>query len=521
MWLVMFILQVVVNANEGEGICKEENLLNDGMSSSVDKDYIDSCASTVDGIIDNNVDVKSDVIIDKMEKILENVTFSGSHINFTSKYLIGHVSKVDPVHFDGLEIYANSDKVSSDHGAVVNSTVRLAVPKEILTDVTGKTTVVFCMYKTNKLFKKTVVNDQVVGVSVSQTKIASLANPMNITFFLKQPLNPNETATCVFWDVSTSKWNSSGCKTILADGQIHCQCNHMTYFAVLLSPSAVSEAHLKILSTISFIGCGISLACLTITLVMYAACRKISNDHSTQIHINLAAALVLLNLFFLPNEHLASFKNNTLCRFLALMLHYSLLCSFTWMGIEAFHLYRLLCKVFNINTSRYILKLCLVGWGLPAVVVGLIIAIKKDAYGLRIIPMKEANYTNVTMCYITNEYNTLYYIANIGYLAVVFAFNTFMLGVTVVKLMSIRSTSSPIEKRRAWKDICTILGLSSLLGTTWGLAFFTFGPLSLPGLYFFCVLNSLQGVFIFLWFCALRQKASKSSASSDTHSTKT
>ncbi|MGH0179479.1 UNVERIFIED_CONTAM: hypothetical protein FKN15_002068 [Acipenser sinensis] len=175
------------------------------------------------------------------------------------------------------------------------------------------------------------------------------------------------------------------------------------------------------------------------------------------------------------------------------MLHYSLLCSFTWMGIEAFHLYRLLCKVYNIYMSRYILKLCLVGWGLPAVVVSLIIAIKKDAYGLRIIPMKEANYTNITMCYITNEYNTLYYIANIGYLAVVFTFNTFMLGVTVVKLMSIRSTSSPIEKRRAWKDICTILGLSSLLGTTWGLAFFTFGPLSLPGLYFFCVLNSLQG----------------------------
>ncbi|MGH0179478.1 UNVERIFIED_CONTAM: hypothetical protein FKN15_002067 [Acipenser sinensis] len=174
------------------------------------------------------------------------------------------------------------------------------------------------------------------------------------------------------------------------------------------------------------------------------------------------------------------------------MLHYSLLCSFTWMGIEAFHLYRLLCKVYNIYMSRYILKLCLVGWGLPAVVVSLIIAIKKDAYGLRIIPMKEANYTNITMCYITNEYNTLYYIANIGYLAVVFTFNTFMLGVTVVKLMSIRSTSSPIEKRRAWKDICTILGLSSLLGTTWGLAFFTFGPLSLPGLYFFCVLNSLQ-----------------------------
>lgn len=117
----------------------------------------------------------------------------------------------------------------------------------------------------------------------------------------------------------------------------------------------------------------------------------------------------------------------------------------------------------------------------------------QQCFSIIIASCIEKMYFLTSRCYITNEYNTLYYIANIGYLAVVFAFNTFMLGVTVVKLMSIRSTSSPIEKRRAWKDICTILGLSSLLGTTWGLAFFTFGPLSLPGLYFFCVLNSLQG----------------------------
>ncbi|XP_041077340.1 adhesion G-protein coupled receptor G2-like [Polyodon spathula] len=520
MWLALFILLMAVDANAGWSHC-EGQLKNGDIPNSIGADYVNVCASTVDSIIDNGADVNSNnMIIENMEKILEVVKLNGTHINFTSKYLIGHLSNVDPVHFDGLEIYANLNKVSSDHSAVVNSTVHVVLPKEILANVASNTVVVFCMYKTNKLFKKVVLNDQVVGVSVSQTKITNLANPINIKFSLKQPLSPNETAKCVFWDLTTSSWNSSGCETTLIGGQIHCRCNHMTYFAVLLNPSAVSEPHLKILSTISLIGSGISLACLTITLVVYVACRKISNDHSTQIHINLAAALFLLNLFFLPNENLASFKNNTLCGFLALMLHYSLLCSFSWMGIEAFHLYRLLCKVFNTYTSRYILKLCLAGWGLPVIVVSLIIAVWKDAYGLRIIPAIEANYKNITMCYVTNEYNTLHYITNMGYLAVVLVFNISMLGVTVVKIISMRSTSSPTEKRRAWKDICTVLGLSSLLGTTWGLAFFTFGPLSLPGLYIFCVLNSLQGFFVFLWFCASRQKASKSSTSSDTHSIK-
>lgn len=46
---------------------------------------------------------------------------------------------------------------------------------------------------------------------------------------------------------------------------------------------------------------------------------------------------------------------------------------------------------------------------------------------------------------------------------------------------------------RAKQDICSLLGIITLLGITWGLAFFSFGRLGTGGLYLFCVLNSLQG----------------------------
>ena len=45
----------------------------------------------------------------------------------------------------------------------------------------------------------------------------------------------------------------------------------------------------------------------------------------------------------------------------------------------------------------------------------------------------------------------------------------------------------------SWNDILTVLGLTCLLGTTWGLAFLTSGYISYPVLYIFCILNSLQG----------------------------
>lgn len=82
-----------------------------------------------------------------------------------------------------------------------------------------------------------------------------------------------------------------------------------------------------------------------------------------KILINLSAALLGLNLIFLLNPWLSSFSNYGLCISTAVMLHYFLLASFTWMGLEAVHMYLTLVKIFNSYVSFYMLKLCAAGWG--------------------------------------------------------------------------------------------------------------------------------------------------------------
>lgn len=47
---------------------------------------------------------------------------------------------------------------------------------------------------------------------------------------------------------------------------------------------------------------------------------------------------------------------------------------------------------------------------------------------------------------------------------------------------------------RAKQDICSLLGITTLLGITWGLVFFSFGQLTTAALYSFSILNSLQGL---------------------------
>lgn len=92
-------------------------------------------------------------------------------------------------------------------------------------------------------------------------------------------------------------------------------------------------------------------------------CRKLRQDYPSKILINLSVALLGLNMLFLLDSWLSSFSSYGLCIFTAATLHYFLLASFTWMGLEAVHMYFALVKVFNVYVPSYILKFCAVGWG--------------------------------------------------------------------------------------------------------------------------------------------------------------
>lgn len=42
------------------------------------------------------------------------------------------------------------------------------------------------------------------------------------------------------------------------------------------------------------------------------------------------------------------------------------------------------------------------------------------------------------------------------------------------------------------------MGISAALGLPWGLAFCTYGPLKLPGIYLFTIFNALQGTLMLI-----------------------
>lgn len=91
--------------------------------------------------------------------------------------------------------------------------------------------------------------------------------------------------------------------------------------------------------------------------------RKLLRDVPAKILVQLCVSLLLLNLLFLLDGWLAQHPSSGLCISAAVFLHYFLLTSFTWAGLEALHMYLSVVQVFMPYLSRYMLKVSLIGWG--------------------------------------------------------------------------------------------------------------------------------------------------------------
>lgn len=91
--------------------------------------------------------------------------------------------------------------------------------------------------------------------------------------------------------------------------------------------------------------------------------QRFKSEDAPKIHLSLSCSLFLLNLAFLISVGSGSQGSSATCWVRAAVFHYFLLCTFTWMGLEALHLYLLSIRVFNTYFGHYFLKLSLAGWG--------------------------------------------------------------------------------------------------------------------------------------------------------------
>ncbi|NXO36248.1 AGRG3 protein, partial [Locustella ochotensis] len=363
-----------------------------------------------------------------------------------------------------------------------------------------------------------VLDNTVVGITVGESSISGLQPPVQLTFAHRE-LPQGVTPQCAFWDPSKGQaggWRSSGCATRLGDKGTVCSCDHLTFFTLLLLNQTLDGSTAKALVSVATAGCGVAMAfsIFTMAFCIFIRCRFRFEETvciNLGLHVNLVGSLFLLNLAFLLNSGLSGKTHPRTCSVLGGLTHYCLLCCFTWMALEGCQLYLLFVKVLGIYIPHYLGKLCLVGWGFPVLVVGVAGGI--GSYGEYSIQTTD-HQVIAHLCWITSKHLLVHYITNCGYFGLIFLFNMAVFGVVTHKSCSLQSAGAVQGYRKPWKVALVAAGLFCLLGATWALAFLTYGISSTPMLYLFTILNSFQGIFIFIWLVILYYPKTKETTGS-------
>ncbi|KAM4593519.1 adhesion G protein-coupled receptor G3-like [Odontesthes bonariensis] len=415
----------------------------------------------------------------------------------------------------GLKEATGSDITSSATSGLSEPAVAVLLPRVLNNLTKSSSKVVITFFNKNSLFQEgynevKLLND-VVDISVENEIIADLSEPIRIGFN-HDVIPKKHSRKCVSWDTRKDpllvNWLVDGCETIVRGAEhTECMCNHLTYFTVLVEMKPRPVRHLLALSAITSVGCAISFISCIALIVLLCRKRKRSKEQSIPSRLGLAVSLALLSLLFFFTGVLANVGGGRVCTWVGGFLHYVLLSSFTWMGIEVFYNFWLLYKVHPRPSPKSYVWI-LVGFVLPVVPVVILTAVG-DIYGLREVVPSDDISSPYLMCWMKGTSKAL--------LAHYF---TTMTVLTILVLSGIVMLFLVFRKSRTWDEwknnqvaFLSIWGLSCLFGTTWGLALINFEPLSDFIHFLFCILNSFQGFFLMLRFCMLdwmRKQASGS-----------
>uniref|UniRef100_A0A3B1ICW3 Adhesion G-protein coupled receptor G6 n=1 Tax=Astyanax mexicanus TaxID=7994 RepID=A0A3B1ICW3_ASTMX len=472
------------------------------------------------------------IALKTMDELVQKIKFDGPSLAISSKNLAVGISQHNISSFNGTSFSAFISHNTTDpqihfESEIQNPLAAVTLPATLLhnlstTDINTSLKINFMFFSKTGLFQDQqsngrYLNSYVVASSVGNLTISNLRDPVQIEIsHLEYQWNPKP--VCVFWDFTlyngTGGWNSEGCE-VSPDSNSNrtiCLCSHLTHFGVLMDISGTStyidERNTKILTFITYIGCGISAIFSAVTLLTYIAFEKLRRDYPSKILMNLSTSLLFLNMVFLLDGWLASYNMEGLCVAVAVFLHFFLLTSFTWMGLESIHMYIALVKVFNTYIRRYILKFCIVGWGLPAVIVGIVVAVNKDSYGKEYYGKGENGQGSSEFCWIRSK--VVFYVTCVAYFSLIFVMNVAMFIVVMMQICGRNGKrSNRTLREEVLRNLRSVVSLTFLLGMTWGFAFFAWGPVNLAFMYLFSIFNSLQGLFIFIFHCALKENVQK------------
>ncbi|XP_022081009.1 adhesion G-protein coupled receptor G4-like [Acanthaster planci] len=347
------------------------------------------------------------------------------------------------------------------------------------------------------------INTRIMSATVGSQPITNLNEPVTILLTRIDNDSYVTNTSCVFWDTVEGDWSTEGCRIrehYPTDQHIACQCDHLTNFAALMDiypESPLTETQEFILKLLSLVGCGMSILGLAVTMVTYLSHMKLREKRPNRILLSLCFSLLCLYITFvvataLDSERGVAELDVLPCCILAAFLHYFTLTSLCWMGVEGCNLYLLFVKVVNVYVPKFMLKASLAAWGLPVLVVAITAGVTRE------------DYVATDFCFLKQTPLIASLLAPIG---LILLFNIVIFSLVIRQFVktsndNIRRNTKDLSRRKVHKQrLQNALTVMTLMGLTWSIGYLNLvQAVSFPVQLVFCLLNTLQGYFIFMLY---------------------
>ncbi|XP_035922418.1 adhesion G protein-coupled receptor E5 isoform X2 [Halichoerus grypus] len=331
-------------------------------------------------------------------------------------------------------------------------------------------------------------------VFLSNTNTEKLDSPVTFAFsHLPETPGPRQELICAFWKSdgnSSGHWAMTGCQTLgTRNGSTTCRCNHLSSFAILMAHYDIEDQKLALITKLGLV---LSLVCLLLCILTFLLVRPIQGSRTT-VHLHLCICLFVGSAIFLAGIENEGGQVGLRCRLVAVLLHYFFLAAFCWMSLEGVELYFLVVRVFQgQGLSKW--QLCLIGYGVPLLIVAISAAVNSEGYG------------RTLYCWLNPARGFLW--SFLGPVTFIVLCNAVVFVTTVWKLTQKFSEINPDMKKLKKARVLTITAVAQLfvLGSTWVFGLFLFNPQSWLLSYTFTILNCLQGLFLFVLHCLLNKK---------------
>ncbi|XP_077203699.1 adhesion G-protein coupled receptor V1 isoform X3 [Paroedura picta] len=375
--------------------------------------------------------------------------------------------------------------------------------------------------------KGTALKNKILSLSVKGLSPLLLKDNNHVTYRIHSPdsrIVPQK-SLCLLWNQAAESWltDSQFCKVVdESSNYVECSCSHLSLYAAYAQTDTLSSYNEAFFSS-GFI----CISGLILAIFAHLFCTRSSMFAAKLLTHMLAACLgtqittwdgmegiemikCLLNqpsvcsinkISFLASAYTSQQLSEESCSALGAITHYLYLCQFSWMLIQAVNFWYVLVMN-DEHTERRYLMFFLLGWGLPAFVVILLLIILRGIYHHNVSQIYGLIHSD--LCFIPDIYAALFTAVLVPLMCWVVVFVVFIHAYQVTPQW--KAYDDVFRGRTNAAEIPLILYLFALISMTWLWGGLHLAYRHLWMLVFFVIFNCLQGLYVFVVYFILHNQ---------------